>query len=261
MGRIDQYIQEARARARRRKSQWNLILIPLVIGFIGFSGAAYYLLWKAIYWLHRSHIPPGVILSSYTRLSGILIFVPILWPAMTVGMVAVNVTAWCIPPPVGRLIEKPKASKGRHFEKLKDLRLVSLLSFAVTLPVSLWGSTNYLYVREDGISYHPLLSLQEKRYAWSDIEEIRAGCKRYRDKGGSYLELTYAVKMRDGTLVDLWQEARMAFLTSYERFAPFLANQSQIRYSYDVTQEGWQMVGRMYSPPVAGAIKHILYRN
>ena len=94
MGRIDQYFQEAQERSKRRKSPWNLVLIPLVAGF---SGATYYFLWKGVYGFYKSHIPSDTIFSGHTRLGGILMFLPLFFPAMTIGMLLANTIAWLIP--------------------------------------------------------------------------------------------------------------------------------------------------------------------
>ena len=46
MGRVDKYMSQARERAKRRKSPWNLLLIPLAIA--GVDGLAGEFCWRYI---------------------------------------------------------------------------------------------------------------------------------------------------------------------------------------------------------------------
>jgi len=71
MGKIDTYFKEARGRAKRRKSPWNLLLIPLAIIGIGSTGFA---LAKGLLTIQSSLIPSDAILASYTRVGSILMF-------------------------------------------------------------------------------------------------------------------------------------------------------------------------------------------
>ena len=127
-----------------------------------------------------------------------------------------------------------------------------MLCLAVALPISIWGSINYFYLKNDGITFHPL-TLAERKYSWNDIKEVRIRCKRNQKN----LELSYAIKMADGTKIDLWQESRLQFIVSYQQLQPFLES-SRIERDYEVTPEGLKMLESVYPPSTVADIKHIL---
>src|SRR5258708_38681130 len=92
----------ARVRAQRRKSPWNLILIPLVLS--GWLGAWYGLCWVAWafhQWLYPQHLfrdfwQANISFSSFVP-SFLMLFAPVPG-AVCLGMAAANCIAWLIPP-------------------------------------------------------------------------------------------------------------------------------------------------------------------
>ena len=98
---ITQWYSNARYRAKRRKSAWNLLLIPfaLVGGIVTWYGL-FRLVWLfhvALYPEHRlqDFWPAGISLSSFAA-SFIMVFA-VAPAALCAGFVLANCTAWLIP--------------------------------------------------------------------------------------------------------------------------------------------------------------------
>lgn len=102
----DGYSARARARAQRRRSPWNLVLIPLAIGGVGATWYAFLVLLAAV----RNLVVPehSATLGELSRCEGmfpIVFFVSSFVAAIPVGLVLGNSLAWCV------------ASARRTFEK------------------------------------------------------------------------------------------------------------------------------------------------
>ena len=123
MNKIEKYIQEAQTRARRRKSPWNLILIPLL--FIG--AVPVYIIQFKILWLvhifrypsHSGHVSEfwqrGISFGAF--ISSFLMGIPILVSSVALGMIIANLLAWCIIP-VRRVFDKEaQGVKGTSFRE------------------------------------------------------------------------------------------------------------------------------------------------
>jgi hypothetical protein len=98
----EKYYEEARHRATRRKSPWNLILIPLCGGS---AIAIAYGLFRAV-WLFHTVFYPSHELSHFWRrgitarslfLSFLMVFAPALG-SIPMGFMIGNLLAWLIPP-------------------------------------------------------------------------------------------------------------------------------------------------------------------
>lgn len=124
-------IAEAQGRAKRRKSKWNLLLIPL--GLISIA-VTWFLLANFIASVHRLYYPSQHFGQSKSNLGGILMFVPILVPSITVGFMLSNCIIWCILPARKVLDQEAKGVKGASFRKsMRDLAIIT----AVVLPIAL----------------------------------------------------------------------------------------------------------------------------
>ena len=121
MNKIKKYIQEAQERAKRRKSLWNLILIPFVI----IGGVFVYIIQFKILWLihviiypnHSGHLsefwrgglPFSVFISSF------LLAMPILISSIVLSMIIANLLAWCIIPARRTFDKEAQGIKGVSF--------------------------------------------------------------------------------------------------------------------------------------------------
>jgi hypothetical protein len=99
--RADGYLSRAKARARRRKSAWNLILIPLALVGIGLSH--FLLVWFLVgarNWVLAERAVPldELVTMDCPGIAPILLFVIPLVGAIPLGLFFTNGVAWCIPP-------------------------------------------------------------------------------------------------------------------------------------------------------------------
>ncbi|UCG81529.1 MAG: hypothetical protein JSV60_04435 [Desulfobacterales bacterium] len=252
MGKAHTYFEKAQRRAKRRKSPWNLILIPLVI--LGVVMTAF-LLAIGILVIQHALIPADTILSSYTRVGSILMFVPILFPSLAIGMVIANLIAWCIPPARRAFEKEAKGIKGASFKRtMRKLTIVSAILLGLVAPLSVLGAMNYFYVAQDGIHLNPLLSIRESHYSWADIKEIKIRCLAERRN----LHLNYQLTMNDQAKVDLLNEPRMKFVRSYDRIKPFIEAQKDIVYKHEITDRGVNRLRRRYPQHHAEKILEVM---
>ncbi|HSE78924.1 MAG TPA: hypothetical protein VLG66_13075 [Alphaproteobacteria bacterium] len=91
---IHKYVADARARASRRRSPWNLLLIPIGLFLIG---SVWYLLVQGSFAVHRLFRPeePFTVVPAWRM---ILMVVPLLFPAISIGLILANLASWCVPP-------------------------------------------------------------------------------------------------------------------------------------------------------------------
>jgi hypothetical protein len=135
---LTDYYREARLRARRRKSLWNVLLLG--VGFIAWLAvwyALFSLVWAfhaAVYPEHRfaDFWPRGVSTKSFA-LSFLMMFA-IAPGAMALGFMTANVLAWPIPLLRHTFDAEAKGYPGTDFRS----SMRGLISFAVwTLPIGL----------------------------------------------------------------------------------------------------------------------------
>jgi hypothetical protein len=89
-----------------------LILVPLSICGIAGTG---FLLGIGLLKFQGLLIPDDAILSSYTKVGAIFMFVPILFPALGIGMMLANLIAWCISPARRTFEREAKGIKDASF--------------------------------------------------------------------------------------------------------------------------------------------------
>lgn len=95
-------IQAARIRARRRKSAWNLLLIPLwLVGFL----SSWYGMFRIVWAFHQAIYPQHAFRDFWQDGIGFVSFVPsflmVFGPfpgSLCIGFVFANCVAWLIPP-------------------------------------------------------------------------------------------------------------------------------------------------------------------
>jgi hypothetical protein len=98
------YTERARQRAQRRKSPWNLVLIPLSIAGVGGSA---YVLFKIMWHIHIALYPDhagrfdefwGQGVSFRSFVSSFLLLIPLLFAGLVIGLMFANCVAWCVVP-------------------------------------------------------------------------------------------------------------------------------------------------------------------
>jgi hypothetical protein len=246
------YYTRARQRAKRRKSPWNLILIPFAI--LGIAGTAF-LLAKGLLTFQQLFIPPNAILAHWTRIGSILMFAPILFPSFAIGMMIANLIAWCIPRARRTYAKEARGIKGVSFkETVKPLAIASVIILCAVAPICLLGALNYFYVTVDGVHINQLFSINERHYGWSDIRRIQTRCLAERRN----LHLNYILYMEDGTKVDLLNEPRLKFMRVYDQIKPYLEEQRGIVYQAAMQEKDIARLIRRYHPQDAERILEML---
>src|SRR5690349_12392996 len=111
-------------RSQRRKSHWNLLLAFFVLLGWATCWGAFALLSSRLY----SHFHgPHHFGQTNTNAAGIFLYVPILFPAISLGMIVANFLIWCVPA-ARTALAKEDATIGLTFSKAqKDLFVISLV--------------------------------------------------------------------------------------------------------------------------------------
>ena len=93
--RVAAYFGGLHQRSRRRKSPWNLLLA--VFGGIGIV-FCWALMAFGVSKLYSFFHGPHSFGSTRTNISGVFLYVPIFFSALTLGMIVGNILTWCVPP-------------------------------------------------------------------------------------------------------------------------------------------------------------------
>lgn len=141
------YLGRAQQRAQRRKSPWNLILIPLGFGWI--AGSAYVLfqlMWRvhtAIYPEHTGRFSEfwgrGISFTSFV--SSFLLMMPLLVAAVPLGLLFSNCIAWCVIPARKAFAKEAEGVKGASFrEAMQGLWVFAKILVPICLLLSFAGA-------------------------------------------------------------------------------------------------------------------------
>jgi len=135
---IKRYFPEARERAKRRKSPWNLILIPVGAAWIGFFCVAQFkILWAIHILIYPNHAgryeefwPAGLSIPAF--ISSFLLIMPVFISSIILGMIAANIFLWCIPP-MRRIFDKEaQGTKGASFRESR-MSLCKIAGYVVPI--------------------------------------------------------------------------------------------------------------------------------
>jgi len=133
------YFERSFKRAQRRKSPWNLILIPLGILGVGLSYFVQFrLLWFIHVFIYPSHY--GLFKEILGRkgpanFPQLLFTLPIFFSSLVLGMMIANMLAWCIPP-ARQTFEKE--SQGLSWVSFNDsMRALTIIAIYV-VPICLF---------------------------------------------------------------------------------------------------------------------------
>ena len=221
---------------------WALLLVPLSLAGAAATGTAMAVLVVAV---HRSMIPDDAILAAWTRAGGCLMFVPLIFPALALGMILANLGAWCIPA-ARRSFESRSGSKSFK-AAMKPLWWSAAVAVPVCLGVSLAGTTSYFHVADDGVRSRSFLS-SERHDPWENVRAIHVRCI----ADGRNLHLNYRLEMKDGHSVDLMRESPLAFANAYPRIRPRLPE--NVRFLREIMPSGREKLKRRFKPESARKI-------
>ncbi|MDR3456588.1 MAG: hypothetical protein P4N60_04025 [Verrucomicrobiae bacterium] len=106
------YFDRARQRATRRKSRWNLLLLPAVI--LGIGSVVFFIVRLADIYLGYRGCPP-LFSPDTPEWKQIVVVCGALFVSMPVGMVLANVLVWLIPPARRALNAEAKGRSGTDY--------------------------------------------------------------------------------------------------------------------------------------------------
>ncbi len=141
------YLDRARQRARRRRSRWNLILIPLgLFGILVCFVGQFSLLWKLHTYAFPNHVGRlsefwGKNISTSAFISSLLMAVSPFFSAIPLGMLLANCIAWCIPP--ARRVFAQEAEGVRHAsfrQAMADLGKLALFTVPICFALGIIGA-------------------------------------------------------------------------------------------------------------------------
>ncbi len=148
------YVERAQQRAQRRKSPWNLLLIPFGIG--GVAGSAY-LLFQIMWRIHIAFYPDhagrfgefwgeGVSFPSF--ISSFLLLIPLLFAGLLIGLMFANCVAWCIAPARRAFDREAEGVKWASFrESMHGLWAIGRIVVPVCLLLSFIGAATLKSLR------------------------------------------------------------------------------------------------------------------
>jgi len=143
MNKLKRYVEGAQKRASRRRSPWNLILIPFVIVFSVLAyGGQLRLLWMINIVFYPEHVGR---FQEFWRgsvgLSGFLLVFPVLFSSMILGMMSANILSWCILP-VRRIFDREAGGDKRlsFVGSLKGLGRIALVLVPLCLLLGFIGA-------------------------------------------------------------------------------------------------------------------------
>ncbi|MCU0665575.1 MAG: hypothetical protein MUF05_00535 [Candidatus Omnitrophica bacterium] len=142
-----EYLTEATARAGRRKSPWNLILIPFTVLGVWFSWVFQFkILWNIHILIFPEHAGKfsqfwrGK-MSAESFISSFLLMVPLIFSSLALGMIVANLLAWCIPPARKVFNKEAQGTKEVSFrESMKALAKMAAYTVPICFGLGLIGA-------------------------------------------------------------------------------------------------------------------------
>jgi len=214
------YFDDARERARRRRSPWNLLLIPACLG--AFAGI-YWVYLLLANWLTDQLFPPDAYFRTFSTLGGILRYIPAGFLVLALSFAVGNQLVYCIPPARRALDGEAEGHPGTSFgiaQKSLLKGFVLLLPFC--LPLCAAGIVANIVLTDNGIFVRSLFSPALHRYDWKDISSIQTSCWAKR----SGVESSYLIVFKDGNETDFAFSHPRNFIEAFPRIQHSLQGHS-----------------------------------
>jgi hypothetical protein len=141
------YFERANQRAQRRKSPWNLLLIPVGIASIAVCAYALFMVMWGIHVLafpeHAGQLhafwPDGI--SGHSFVSSFLLAAPSVFQAIPLGLMLTNCIVWCVPPARAVFKREAQGVKWASFgDAMRGLAKLALVFAPVWLALSVAGA-------------------------------------------------------------------------------------------------------------------------
>lgn len=126
---------------RRKRSAWNVLL--LLFG-IQSSGFAWWGLFQLVALAQAALAPQKRFGQNLSNLGEIFMVIPLLFPALSIGMMAANLRTWLIPPARAALEQEAAAGLSAEFAvSMRQLALATAILLALGLALSLLGAVDF----------------------------------------------------------------------------------------------------------------------
>jgi len=245
-----------------RKSQWNLLALPLILVFcIGLPLLAN----LGIDHLQRMTAPAGTLLISRPKWAiFVIFFYPWCIPGMPISLWLFNTISSHIPF-LRREFAEEDASKHPviYTSAMRFFIKLTLITTGFAIICSLLTIGNYTAVYATGMVQHTFLGMHTKQYSWDDIVEVKATCRDTVSRSRRDLELSYFVIMSDGAsanlLVSDFANAADAFPVVYKEIHPILISHPGIRRSANMTILGLSLLDKQLNKNSLGSIHEALF--
>src|SRR5260370_28795355 len=205
------YFDAPRQRARRRRSPWNLLLIPACLG----AFAAIYWAYLAFAdWVVNQLFPRDAYFRTFSTLGGILRYIPAGFLVLALSLAVGNQLVYGIPPARRALDREAEGHPRNSFVRAQKSLLkgfVSLLPFC--LPLCAAGIVANSVLTDSGIFVRSLFSPALHRYDWKDISSIKTTC--WANRSG--MVSSYLIAFKDGKEADLAFSHPSHFIEAFPR--------------------------------------------
>ena len=138
MNKIATWFGEARIRAQRRKSPWNLVLglvVVLCVALIWFSACEF------ILYLPYDRTVSFRDIAKGNDLQIIFVTIPMFFPSLAWGMIIGNTIMWMVPPARRRFEREAEGHKGCSFkEGMRGMLKVAIVLSVVAIPIAVFAS-------------------------------------------------------------------------------------------------------------------------
>jgi hypothetical protein len=217
---LEKYFEGARHRAQRRKSPWNLILIPFAIAGMALC---WWLLALPIFHFRQSGMSDSIFLSGGTRAGLILFYVGLGFCSIGPGFLIANAMTWFIPPARKIFDREAIGHKGTDFKSAcRGLIKFSMIILIVLYPISFLAGMNYFALNQEKIFYRKALSAEISEYRWDQVKRIETMCYSKKSAG----EGKFILVFDDGASINLFEAMPKNFFPAYPKISAALKNVS-----------------------------------
>lgn len=132
------YVEEAKSRAERRKSKWNLLLIPLVVISIAVLWSVFH---GVIEQVHASFYPQQNFIDTPNGIGAILASVALIFGLIPVALLFANFVVFLIPPARRALDLEANGYTGASFvQSQKALMKLAVIIIPISLGLAFLGA-------------------------------------------------------------------------------------------------------------------------
>jgi hypothetical protein len=214
------YFESARERSRRRRSPWNLLLIPACLG----AFAAIYWAYLAFAdWVVNQLFPRDAYFRTFSTLGGIFRYIPAGFLVLALSFAVGNQLVYCIPSARRALGTEAEGHPETSFDMAqKGLFKGFLLLLPFCLPLCAAGVVANIVLTDDGVFIRSVFSPVLRRYDWKDISSIKTSC--WAKRGA--IERSYLLVFKDGNEADLAFSHPRNFIEAFPRIQHCLQGHS-----------------------------------